>query len=798
MSNSSEKELEKDKEPVLKESPAESVDGEPEPEPESEAEAKRQSDFPKLDERFEVIEELGAGGMGRVFKVRDHTLDKLLAIKVLKQDLANDATALKRFEKEAEAAAALSHPNLISIYNHGTTAEGESYLVMDYLEGPSLAEVIEKKEKLGTERLLDIFIQICDGLAHAHKAGVIHRDVKPTNIILTKSDSGKDLVKIVDFGIARVMDASVRETHDLTQTGEVFGSPQYMSPEQCLGLLLREQSDIYSLGCTLYETITGNPPFAGSNPIQLVVKHINDDVEGFSREHLDSKQKKQLETVTLKCLAKEMDDRYGSVETLKEDLEKIKEGKPIQNYTVRSKAKPTLTKRQMLIILPVLLGVFCYSLFALISMFGDKVGGRLLNGLALLIFSPGVYALYAVANEKFKSITYGQNSRSNWWHFFMAITATIAGAGILPMFFIYLLTKDGDSLFCQQIIAGGMLLHFIMVPFLICAALGWLFFRGSQLASLKSITVRYVALMTLLMVIPVCFAPQRVAPIAGAIANTIMKGLPTLGAELLISQAKLSGFNRATVERAVYQLLKMKEYDAASRLIDEVLLQTTNQNEQAYYLLEQSKVERQKKNFERALQLADRVTKLDTPSKQAALREKAELLLELNHLDEAKTAVEQYLTLERTDDHILTWGVNSLCKAGRYEDALDLLNKFISQDPEYKTLPDVKARLMRALINEHIGRKPAALVDYSSVSDFGMVNSISVLGYADVHPAKLFAYAAYKAGYPFVAARMAKAMGESFSFKGMKGILGFADTDINPDIELPQSTRIIPPDKENN
>lgn len=785
MSNSSEKELEKDKEPVLKESPAESVDGEPEPE--SEAEAKKQSDFPKLDERFEVIEELGAGGMGRVFKVRDLTLDKLLAIKVLKQDLANDATALKRFEKEAEAAAALSHPNLISIYNHGTTAEGESYLVMDYLEGPSLAEVIEKKEKLGTERLLDIFIQICDGLAHAHKAGVIHRDVKPTNIILTKSDSGKDLVKIVDFGIARVMDASVRETHDLTQTGEVFGSPQYMSPEQCLGLLLREQSDIYSLGCTLYETITGNPPFAGSNPIQLVVKHINDDVEGFSREHLDSKQKKQLETVTLKCLAKEMDDRYGSVEALKEDLEKIKEGKPIQNYTVRSKAKPTLTKRQMFIMFPVLIGVLCYSLFAGISVFGDRAGGMVANGLALLILSPGIYALYTVAYEKFKAIASGQSSRNNWWHFIMAATATIGGVGVLPMFIVYLLTRDGGPLIFQQVISAGMLLHFLMVPLLISAVLGWLAYRGSQLASLKSILIRYVAILTLLVVIPVGFAPQKVAPILGGIGSSVERSLPAVSTQLFLLQAQMAGYDSEIVGRIARKLQDMNQFDAAARVLQEALKRTDDSRQLAYYLVELAQVEKQRNNLEQALDYAARAARIASPHQQDALREKAMILLRLNRLDEAKAIIVKYFMNNRRDRDVLTKGVNTFCKAGRYEDALDLLNKFIAKHPDYKYLIDVQARLMRALINEHLGNWPSAMANYNDINNFSKNNSVNSLGDHFTDPNKLFSYAAFKTGLTEFGESLMKTLGDRLDLESLKSLLGLSGTDINMGDHMPES-----------
>lgn len=785
MSNSSEKELEKEKEPVLKESPAESVQEEPESKKDE-----KSGDFPKLDARFEVLEELGSGGMGRVFKVRDLTLDKLLAIKVLKQDLASDATALKRFEKEAEAAAALSHPNLISIYSHGTTSEGESYLVMDYLEGPSLAEIIEKNEKLGTERLLDIFIQICDGLAHAHKAGVIHRDVKPTNIILTKSESGKDLVKIVDFGIARVMDASVRETHDLTQTGEVFGSPQYMSPEQCLGLLLREQSDIYSLGCTLYETITGSPPFAGSNPIQLVVKHINDDAEGFSREHLDTRQKKQLETVTLKCLAKEMDDRYMSVEALKEDLEKIKEGKPIQNYAVRSKAKPTLTKRQMLIVFPVLIGVVSYSVIAGISVFGDRIAGMLLNGLALLILSPGIYALYAVAHEKFKSIAAGQSSRSNWWHFIMASTAAIAGAGVLPTFLVYLFSRSGGPPIGQLLIAGGLLLHFIMIPFLVAGAIGWLTYRGSQLASLRSIAVRYATILALLVVIPVTVAPQRVGPILGGIGYTVDKAFPGVSTELFLWQARLSGYEEDIVHRLARKLQEMKQYDAAAKLLEEGLSRTKDPRQVGSYLLEMTQVEKQRKNLEQALDYAARAAKLDSPHRQDALREKAMILLELNRLDEAKAMIIEYLTINtntRRDRDVLTRGVNTLCKAGRYEDALDLLNKFIAKHPDFKNLIDVQARLIRALINEHLGNWPSAMADYNDINNFSKNNSVNSIGDHFTDPNKLFSFAAFKTGLIEFGESLMKTTADHLNLNQLKSLLGLADTEINLGGHLPES-----------
>lgn len=298
--------------------------------------------IPRFSSDFEVVKLIGKGGMGRVFEVKDLANDRVIAVKVLNASLTNDKAALKRFEQEAKSASGLKHPNLGATYDYGTTEDGEPYIVLDYYEGKSLSQIIEEEGILAPERAIELLVQICSGLKYAHLQGVVHRDLKPTNIIVSKLPDGSEVARIVDFGIAKVMPQENRETHNLTETGEVFGSPNYMSPEQCLGFMLDERSDIYSLGCLMYEMLTGDPPFAGSNPIQVVVKHINDEVEAFP-----DKAAKKLEGITLRCLEKDQSNRYQSVEELLKDLSLVSEGKQPSKYKRATKQKREFTKRQL-------------------------------------------------------------------------------------------------------------------------------------------------------------------------------------------------------------------------------------------------------------------------------------------------------------------------------------------------------------------------------------------------------------------------------------------------------------------
>lgn len=282
-----------------------------------------------IDERFDVIETLGKGGMGTVYKVRDRETNSVFALKLLHQNLRSDPSVLKRFEQEARAAEELDHPNLVPTYAHGVTNDGEPYLLIEYVEGETLAQVLERDGALEEDRAISIFEQICAALSYAHESKIVHRDIKPANIILSKTSGGDEVARVVDFGIAKTLSEVDRSTRNLTQTGEVFGSPHYMSPEQCLGLMLDEKSDIYSLGCVMYEVLAGEPPFAGSNPIQLVVKHINDVPKPYLSKFQSSRKARGLQAIARRCLEKDVFYRFQSADELMDALAKVRAGKGV-------------------------------------------------------------------------------------------------------------------------------------------------------------------------------------------------------------------------------------------------------------------------------------------------------------------------------------------------------------------------------------------------------------------------------------------------------------------------------------
>lgn len=268
---------------------------------------------PELGDRYEVIEFIGSGGMGSVWKVYDKQLEGTFAVKVLKPELLADATAVKRFEKEANLASDLTHANIAAIFGPGTDSQGRPFIIMGYVDGDSLADILACEGKLSEERALDIFTQICEALSHSHMKGIIHRDIKPSNIIISKTESGGDMVHIVDFGIARCIYDEVTKTQALTKAVDIFGSPRYMSPEQFLGNSVTGQSDIYSLGCVFYEMLTGAPPFTDENPVKLILQHISETPDL-------SKVPLKLQLLLLLCLAKEPEQRVQSIEHLLERI----------------------------------------------------------------------------------------------------------------------------------------------------------------------------------------------------------------------------------------------------------------------------------------------------------------------------------------------------------------------------------------------------------------------------------------------------------------------------------------------
>jgi tRNA A-37 threonylcarbamoyl transferase component Bud32 len=274
-----------------------------------------------IDSRYSVEALVGTGGMGLVYRARHRAIDKTVAIKIMRADLAKDREAASRFANEARAASAVGSPHIVNVTDFGVVPDGSTYFVMEYLEGLTLADVLEKTGPLPQRRLFAIAMQIAEGLGDAHEAGIIHRDLKPENVFLVRH-KGTDFVKILDFGIAKIAHSKNR----VTRTGQIFGTPHYMSPEQARGLPVDHRSDLYSLGAILYEMVTGRVPFDGENPMVVLSQHVHEPPVPPSWLVPAPSRSTALDAVILKCLAKDPRRRYGAMADLIEDLRAVASG----------------------------------------------------------------------------------------------------------------------------------------------------------------------------------------------------------------------------------------------------------------------------------------------------------------------------------------------------------------------------------------------------------------------------------------------------------------------------------------
>jgi serine/threonine protein kinase len=274
-----------------------------------------------LGDRFNILSLIGSGGMGNVYKAKQKVADRYVAVKVLHSERLQSNSHVLRFQQEAKAAAALSHPNVVGFFDYGLTEDNVPFIAMDFVEGTPLDQEI-KRGQLDILRAINIFMQTCDALEHAHQKGVVHRDIKPSNLMLVKKDDGSEQVKVLDFGIAKLLPHhSEGEYQSLTMTGEVFGSPQYMSPEQCSGKPLDSRSDVYSLGCVMYESLVGRPPLRGDSLLETISKHTHEIPPTFKSVRPDLSIPEQLEALVMKCLEKEPDMRFPSMSVLRRNLE---------------------------------------------------------------------------------------------------------------------------------------------------------------------------------------------------------------------------------------------------------------------------------------------------------------------------------------------------------------------------------------------------------------------------------------------------------------------------------------------
>jgi serine/threonine-protein kinase len=271
-------------------------------------------------DRYELERRLARGGMADVFLAHDQLLDRPVAVKVLFPEFAADPAFVERFRREAQAAAKLTHPNIVGVYDWGE-ADGTYFIVMEYVDGRSLSECIRAEGPLHPQRTAEIGAEIAGALGFAHRNGVVHRDVKPGNVLLTRSGD----VKVTDFGIARALAAGAEA--NLTQTGAVMGTATYFSPEQAQGHAVDPRSDLYSLGVVLYEMVTGRPPFAGESPVAIAYKHVQE--RPAPPRDLNADVPPGLEAIILKLLAKNPANRYPSAEDLRTDLQRFQEGRTV-------------------------------------------------------------------------------------------------------------------------------------------------------------------------------------------------------------------------------------------------------------------------------------------------------------------------------------------------------------------------------------------------------------------------------------------------------------------------------------
>ena len=277
-----------------------------------------------LDNRYEIMEQIGMGGMARVFRALDHRLNRQVAVKILREDLAEDAELRRRFHEESQAVAMLSHPNIVAVYDVSRSSDLE-YIVMELIDGITLKQYMQKKgNKLNWREALHFITQIVKALGHAHSRGIIHRDIKPHNIMVLRDGS----VKVADFGIARVASGG----HS-TLTQEALGSVHYISPEQARGSHIDARSDLYSAGVVLYEMITGRLPFEGDTPVSVAIQHINSIP--LSPREIDPAIPEALEAITMKAMAPDPDNRYLSADDMLADLEEFRKNPNINfDYNV--------------------------------------------------------------------------------------------------------------------------------------------------------------------------------------------------------------------------------------------------------------------------------------------------------------------------------------------------------------------------------------------------------------------------------------------------------------------------------
>lgn len=316
----------------------------------------------KLPPNYTNVSVVGSGGMGVVLRAEDSSLDRTVAIKVIRAG-AFDAKDIKRFLSEARALSRLNHENIIKVLAIGQLDQMQPYMVLEYVEGESLDKILEREHFMPISQATGMFEQLVAALQHAHSEGVIHRDLKPSNILVSQEPGCQPRYRLVDFGIARISGVSI--TNELTQAGSLIGSPQYSSPEQCVGEKVDQRSDIYSLGCVMFEVLAGRPPFDGDNVLELISNHCSEDPPRIRDVNRQAEVNEGLERIIRKCLNKNPEDRYPDVSALAAALQR---GDSPDMVRCRIRIRTPRTARKfipyvagVLALLPITLGVLAWQ-----------------------------------------------------------------------------------------------------------------------------------------------------------------------------------------------------------------------------------------------------------------------------------------------------------------------------------------------------------------------------------------------------------------------------------------------------
>jgi serine/threonine-protein kinase len=280
-----------------------------------------------LNGQFQILQKIGSGGMGSVYKALQPAMNRMVAVKILHPKLANRKDLVSRFRREARAMSHLTHPNTVKVYLYGELEDGSLYIVMEFLEGRNLNQTVRAEGAMPLARGLPILIQVCHALEEAHRQGIIHRDLKPENIFLSQQGGMKDFAKVLDFGLAKVTEREMRPgSIILTQEGMVFGTPEFMSPEQAQGKTLTAASDTYSLAVILYEVLTGKLPFEAKNPMEFIQLHVTAKPKPINERVAGKTFPPLLWTVLEKAMAKKPEERFASAADFANALQAVLNG----------------------------------------------------------------------------------------------------------------------------------------------------------------------------------------------------------------------------------------------------------------------------------------------------------------------------------------------------------------------------------------------------------------------------------------------------------------------------------------